>query len=348
MHGHKRTVWMFTIVLAFLWALLVSIYAVPSIRHVAHKKNLLDQPNHRTIHEMLTPRLGGIAIFAGFISSLTIFGNIESGVQQLIAGCFIIFFVGVKDDLVNVSVFKKFFLQLLATSIVVFMTDIRISGFQGLFGIYEIDPNLSYPLTFIIMIGLTNAINLIDGLDGLAGSIVVTIALSFGTYFFLSGDMAFTFVAFALAGSVIGFLRYNMFKASIFMGDTGSLVCGFIIATMAIYFVESRVYTSGPAIAIGILIIPIFDTLRVFVLRMFKGVSPFHPDKNHIHHKLLSYGMSQLSVVFILVSLNLLIISIVSYFNELGNTYLFLGMTMILLVLSIVLDAFSSQSVYES
>lgn len=339
---------MFTIVLAFLWALLVSIYAVPSIRHVAHKKNLLDQPNHRTIHEMLTPRLGGIAIFAGFISSLTIFGNIESGVQQLIAGCFIIFFVGVKDDLVNVSVFKKFFLQLLATSIVVFMTDIRISGFQGLFGIYEIDPNLSYPLTFIIMIGLTNAINLIDGLDGLAGSIVVTIALSFGTYFFLSGDMAFTFVAFALAGSVIGFLRYNMFKASIFMGDTGSLVCGFIIATMAIYFVESRVYTSGPAIAIGILIIPIFDTLRVFVLRMFKGVSPFHPDKNHIHHKLLSYGMSQLSVVFILVSLNLLIISIVSYFNELGNTYLFLGMTMILLVLSIVLDAFSSQSVYES
>jgi len=339
---------MFTIVLAFLWALLVSIYAVPSIRHVAHKKNLLDQPNHRTIHEMLTPRLGGIAIFAGFISSLTIFGNIESGVQQLIAGCFIIFFVGVKDDLVNVSVFKKFFLQLLATSIVVFMTDIRISGFQGLFGIYEIDPNLSYPLTFIIMIGLTNAINLIDGLDGLAGSIVVTIALSFGTYFFLSGDMAFTFVAFALAGSVIGFLRYNMFKASIFMGDTGSLVCGFIIATMAIYFVESRVYTSGPAIAIGILIIPIFDTLRVFVLRMFKGVSPFHPDKNHIHHKLLSYGMSQLSVVFILVSLNLLIISIVSYFNELGNTYLFLGMTMILLVLSIVLDAFSSQNVYES
>ena len=338
---------MFTIVLTFLWALLVSIYAVPSIRHVAHKKNLLDQPNHRTIHEMLTPRLGGIAIFAGFISALTIFGSIQSGVQQLIAGCFIIFFVGVKDDLVNVSVFKKFFLQLLATSIVVFMTDIRITSFQGLFGIYDIDPNLSYPLTFIIMIGLTNAINLIDGLDGLAGSIVVTIAGSFGIYFFLSDHLAFSFVAFALAGSVIGFLRYNMFRATIFMGDTGSLVCGFIIATMSIYFVETMSFDSGPAIAIGILIIPIFDTLRVFILRMFKGVSPFHPDKNHIHHKLLSYGLSQLTVVFILVILNLIIIAAVSYFSYLGNTYLFLGMTMILLVLSIVLDAFSSFSIYE-
>ena len=339
---------LFSILLTFLWALLVSVYAVPSIIHIAHSKNLLDQPNHRTVHESLTPRLGGIAIFTGFASSITIFGNIEDGVQQLLAGSFIIFFVGVKDDLVNVSVFKKFFLQLLATSIVVFMTDLRITNFQGLFGIYELGPNISYPLTFVIIIGLTNAINLIDGLDGLAGSIVVTIALSFGTYFFIYGNSSFSFVAFALAGAVIGFLRFNLFKATIFMGDTGSLVCGFIISIMAIYFVEMKSISSAPAVAIGILIIPIFDTLRVFILRMFKGVSPFHPDKNHIHHKLLSFGFSQLSVVFILVALNIMFITAVSYFSYLGNTYLILGMAMILLVLSIILESVYSRKAYES
>jgi UDP-N-acetylmuramyl pentapeptide phosphotransferase/UDP-N-acetylglucosamine-1-phosphate transferase len=339
---------MFNLILTFLWALLISIYSVPSIIHVAHSKNLLDQPNHRTIHESLVPRLGGIAIFTGFISSITIFGNLENGVQQLLAGCFIIFFVGVKDDLVNVSVFKKFFLQLLATSIVVFMTDIRITSFQGLFGVYELVPNLSYPLTFIIIIGLTNAINLIDGLDGLAGSIVVTISLSLGIYFFIFGEPSFTFVAFALAGAVIGFLRYNMMKATIFMGDTGSLVCGFIISVMSIYFVEMKSITSSPAISIGILIIPIFDTLRVIILRVFKGVSPFHPDKNHIHHKLLSFGIPQLSVVLILVSLNLLIIFAVSYFSYLGNTQLILGLVLIMLIISVILESVYSQKAYES
>ena len=339
---------MFYLVLTFLWALLVSIYAVPSIIHVAHSKDLLDKPNHRTIHESLVPRLGGIAIFTGFISSITIFGILENGVQQLLAGCFIIFFVGVKDDLVNVSVFKKFFLQLLATSIVVFMTDLRITSFQGLFGVYDLDPNLSYPLTFVIIIGLTNAINLIDGLDGLAGSIVVTIGLSLGVYFYIYGDMSFTFVAFALSGAVIGFLRYNLTKATIFMGDTGSLVCGFIISVMAIYFVEMKSIPSAPAISIGILIIPIFDTLRVFILRISKGISPFHPDKNHIHHKLLSFGLSQLTVVLMLVTLNVAIILAVSFFSYLGNTYLILGMTMIMLIISVVLESVYTQKVYES
>ena len=309
------------IVLTFLWAFLVSIYAVPSIIFVAKSKDLLDRPNHRTIHQLLTPRLGGVAIFAGFVSAVTIFGDMGDGVQQLVAGCLVIFFVGIKDDIVSVSVFKKFFLQVLATGIIMFMADVHITSFQGLFGIYQLEPNFSYPFTFLVIIGLTNAINLIDGLDGLAGSIVLTISIAFGTYF-LVYQSPYAYVAFALAGTIIGFLRYNFSKASIFMGDTGSLVCGFIISVMAIKFVELKVVDSAPALAIAILIIPVFDTLRVFALRVIKGVSPFSPDKNHIHHKLLSLNLSQIAVVSLLVLVNLLFIGVVSWFSNIGNTEL--------------------------
>ena len=307
--------------LAFIWAFLISVFAIPSIVRVSHQKQILDEPNGRTIHISSTPRLGGLAIFAGFLSSLTIFGDLSSGVQYVLAGSSVLFFIGLKDDIVTVSAFKKFFVQLLASSIVLFIGDIRITSFQGMFGIYEIPDGMSYAFSLILIIGVTNAINLIDGLDGLSGTIIFIIGATFGTFFFLNGSKSFGVygdLAVCLVGGVIGFLRYNMHKAIIFMGDGGSLVCGFIVSVMAIKFIEMQPFHTTPTIALGILFIPLFDTLRVSISRIVKGKSPFSPDKNHIHHRFIAMGFSQLTTVFLLALINISVILFVIYFKDFG------------------------------
>jgi UDP-GlcNAc:undecaprenyl-phosphate/decaprenyl-phosphate GlcNAc-1-phosphate transferase len=335
-------------VLIFFWSFLVSVFSIPSIIFVSHIKKLLDEPNLRTMHESLTPRLGGLSIFAGFMSALTIFGTLIQGVQQLLAGCLILFFIGLKDDIVSVSAFKKFFVQILATGIVLFIGDVRITDFQGFLGIYELEPGLSYAFTFLVIIGVTNSINLIDGIDGLAGSIVLLISLVLAISFFDTSNvslLAYSLVAFALAGSVLGFLRYNFHKAIIFMGDTGSLVCGFIIAVLSVRFVEVRPVQSSPALAIAILWVPLLDTLRVFTLRILSGASPFAPDKNHVHHYLIRLGLSQIQVILLLISINLMLVAGVWYFNYLGNTYLLLFLFAFSFLFSVVLEFFKKRPI---
>lgn len=313
--------------LSLLWAFLIVVFAIPSIINVAHNKKLLDQPNRRTLHAELTPRLGGLAIFAGFLSALTIFGDLSHGVRETVAGSIILFFIGLKDDIVSVSAFKKFFVQVLSAGIVMFLADIRISSLYGVFGIYDLTPGISYMLTFIIIIGITNAVNLIDGVDGLAGSIVSLICVFFGLSFFVFGGPEFktySTVAFALLGSMIGFLRYNFGRAIIFMGDTGSLLAGFIIAVLGIKFVEMNTYSYSPALALAVLYIPILDTLRVFVLRILAGISPFTPDKNHLHHRFVDLGFNHKWTVFILLLINGLAIALVLVFKGLANNNLVL------------------------
>ncbi|MEQ8711891.1 MAG: MraY family glycosyltransferase, partial [Cyclobacteriaceae bacterium] len=158
---------MLQIALAFIWSLLVALFAVPTIIRVAYSKKILDIPNYRKVHEDLIPRLGGVAIFTGFMTAVTIFGRMENGVQQLLAGTLVIFFVGVKDDIIDVSVFKKFFVQVLACGIIMFIADIRITSFQGIFNVDELSIGYSYAFTFLVVLCITNSVNLIDGLDGL-------------------------------------------------------------------------------------------------------------------------------------------------------------------------------------
>ncbi|WP_242582405.1 MraY family glycosyltransferase [Hymenobacter telluris] len=342
--------------LSFLWAFLVALFAVPSIIYIAHLKNMLDTPNVRTVHESLTPRLGGVAIFAGFMSALTIFADLDNGIQQLLAGCIVLFFVGLKDDLVTISVTKKFVGQLLATGIVMIMADVRLTSFQGILGVHELPVGISYAFTFVVIVGITNAINLIDGLDGLAGSIVIIIASTFGYYFVRYGGPNYSnyvFVSVCLIGGIIGFLRYNFHRASIFMGDTGSLVCGFIVSVLTIQFVEMGLKvgqpfgSSAPSVAAGILFVPLFDTLRVFILRMLAGRSPFSPDKNHFHHRILAMGFQQIGTVLLLGALNIIVSVCVINFAEVGNTLLIGGLIGFSVLLSVFLGVYRSRSATE-
>ncbi|WP_207433409.1 glycosyltransferase family 4 protein [Sabulibacter ruber] len=334
----------FTYLLSFSWSFFITLFAIPSIVYVAHLKNILDQPNKRTVHVSLTPRLGGLGVFAGFMSALTIFGDLSNGVQQVLAGCIILFFGGLKDDLVTISAFKKFFMQVLATGVVMFIADIRVTSFQGIFGIHELPDGLSYGFTFFTIVGITNAINLIDGLDGLAGTIVTIVVSTFGFFFWyshLDQYSNYAGVAVCLIGGLLGFLRYNFYKARIFMGDTGSLLCGFVVSIMAIQFIEMRFVPSSPVVALGVLFVPLFDTIRVSLIRVLNGVSPFAPDKNHIHHRILAMGFSQVSTVAILGLLNLLVILFVFNFSHWGNLNLLLCLIGFSVVLSAVLGQYS-------
>jgi len=313
------------IVLSFVWAFVIAVFAIPSIIYVAHLKNLLDEPNFRAMHTNLTPRLGGMAIFAGFMSAVTIFGDVTPQIQRLLASTLILFFIGLKDDISSVSAFKKFFVQILATGIVMFLGDIKINDFQGFLGIHQIDDRFAYAFTFLVIVGLINAFNLIDGLDGLAGTLILICSTSFGFFFFNFGGAQyapFAIVAFCLMGGILGFLRYNFHKAIIFMGDTGSLVCGMIVSVMAIEFVQMKAVESAPSIAVAILIVPVFDTARVFAKRIFNGKSPFAPDKNHVHHILTRNGLSQIQTVGILSFVNIATILLAVVLATKGDNFM--------------------------
>jgi UDP-N-acetylmuramyl pentapeptide phosphotransferase/UDP-N-acetylglucosamine-1-phosphate transferase len=332
------------IVLSFVWAFVIAVFAIPSIIYVAHLKNLLDEPNFRAVHTNLTPRLGGMAIFAGFMSAVTIFGDVTPQIQRLLASTLILFFIGLKDDISSVSAFKKFFVQILATGIVMFLGDIKINDFQGFLGIYQIDDRFAYAFTFLVIVGLINAFNLIDGLDGLAGTLILISTTAFGYFFFVYGGAQyapFAIVAFCLMGGILGFLRYNFHKAIIFMGDTGSLVCGMIVSVMAIEFVQMKAVDSAPSLAVAILIIPVFDTARVFAKRIFNGRSPFMPDKNHVHHILINAGLSQIQTVLVLAILNVVTIITAYLMAPMGNNFLLIFFSAYFLIFFISLELIS-------
>ena len=328
------------LIFSFFWSCVITLFAVPSVIRVAQKKNLLDTPGVRTVHESPTPRLGGIAIFAGFMSALTMFADLSNGLQQTLAGCKLIALVGLKDDIITVSALKKFFVQMLAAGIIMFLADIRIRHFHGILGIEELPEGISYAFTFFVIISITNAVNLIDGIDGLAGTIIFLISVLFGTGFYLYGGVEYgnyAALAFCLAGGVLGFLRYNFLKASVFMGDTGSLVCGFIVSVLAIQFVEMVAIPSTPAVTVAVLSIPIIDTLRVFIIRTFNGISPFIPDKNHLHHKIMALGIPQPWTVCILAVVNIGFVLAAFRFSGLGNTRLLLLMGSAAVLLTFIL-----------
>jgi len=309
---------MLNIILVFTTAFLVSIFAIPSIITVAKLLSLYDKPNNRKLHTLKIPRLGGIAIFISFVMAILLFGKFTAiaGLQYIIAGLVILFFSGLKDDVVMLTPMKKLFTQLAAAFLVATLTSVNISHFHGILGINEIPFVANFAITVFAIIVITNSFNLIDGVDGLAGSVSLIISTTYAFWFMYTGQESWSLLAFALSGALLGFLFFNFSPAKIFMGDAGSLSVGYLLALFTIHFLEvsSPTYlgsieiNSAPAIAIAILIVPLYDTLRVFILRVYHKQSPFKADKNHLHHWLLKMGLSHKQVTLILASINLLFI----------------------------------------
>ncbi len=318
----------FDVILSFLTAFTLTYFAIPSIIAVARKKNLCDEPGERRSHTVSTPSLGGIAIFAGVLFAIllwTPFQDYAVSLQYVLCSFVIIFLIGAKDDIDPVAPSTKLIGQVLAATILVFKADVRITGLYGMFGVEHLPFWVSVPLSIFIIIVIINAFNLIDGINGLSGSIATLIAGILGTWFLLIRRYDLAIMAFSMAGAVIAFLKYNYSPARIFMGDTGSLLIGLICAILSIQFIEldsalplghPHRINAAPAVAIGILIFPLCDTLRVFVTRVARGRSPLSPDRNHIHHLLIDTGFSHTQATLTLVFVNLLFIILTLYLQN--------------------------------
>ncbi len=317
------------ILLSAALSFFITFFAIPVIIQVAKDKKLFDEPDERKVHKAVIPTLGGLGIFAGFIVA-TLMGvplGITTELQYFAAASIVIFFLGMKDDILVLSASKKFIGQLIAAGILIKFAGVQITNMHGFFGINQIPHYVSIAFSLLTIIVITNSFNLIDGIDGLAGSLGFLTTIIFGTYFYLIGHTEYAVMAFALSGSIISFLIYNFSPAKIFMGDTGSLLIGLINSILVIKFINlagspgvSFPLKSAPAIGFSILMIPLFDTLRVFGLRILDRRSPFSPDRTHVHHFLLDIGFSHRKIVLCCVSLNILIIAMAYSLRDLGTT----------------------------
>jgi len=314
---------------------IISFLAIPVVLQIAEMKKLYDVPDERKVHTHAVASLGGVGIFGGFLlaSLLSIQGYLNPEFQYFFAAALVIFFLGLKDDLVVLSASKKFIGQVVAASIIIHLGGIRLDSMHGLFGFDQLPEAFALALTYLTIIVVINSYNLIDGIDGLAASLGIMTMLIFGTYFYMVGFQAYALLAYSLGGSLIAFLIFNHHPAKIFMGDSGSLMIGLINSILVIKFIN---VASDPAIAISIestaaigfsiLIVPLLDTLRVFAIRIFKGCSPFTPDRNHIHHLLMNWGLGHAAITLLCVGINIGFVIFAYTFRSIGPTYLLLMM----------------------
>lgn len=305
--------------LATISSFLLTLFGIPALVRIAKAKNLFDQPDNRKLHITPVPGLGGVAIFAGVILSSVLFSSLASAheLKYITGGMIVLFFTGVKDDILPLAPYKKFLGQIAATSFVIIPGDMHISSLHGLLGIDQIPYHISLAVTFIFMLSLVNSFNLIDGIDGLASGIGILASAVSGFLFLITEQISYAVFSFSLLGALAAFFIFNVFgtRNKIFLGDTGSLTTGFLLGVFAIRLMETGHITAGreimihtPALILSILIIPLFDCARLFIIRILRGKSPFLPDNNHIHHRLVRLLKSHRRVTGLIILINLLLI----------------------------------------
>lgn len=330
------------IILGTAIAFFITFTAIPIIIKVANMKKLFDIPDERKIHILPVPSLGGLGMFAGFILALllTIPFSEAPEYQYFAAAALVIFFLGLKDDILVLSPLKKFIGQLVAAFLVIQKGNLVLFSMHGFIGVTVLPEMLGLAFTYLTVIVIVNSFNLIDGVDGLAASLGLVTTLSFGTFFFLMGDIEYAVLSFCMSGSIVAFLIFNYAPARIFMGDTGSLLIGLINAILVIRFINSAAEPSSvipiatsPAMGFAILIVPLFDTLRVFAIRIFRRRSPFSPDRNHIHHLLMDHGYCHAKITYMCLGLNVGIALIVFLLKDSWNTTLLIFLQILIMLI---------------
>ncbi|MBQ5814616.1 MAG: undecaprenyl/decaprenyl-phosphate alpha-N-acetylglucosaminyl 1-phosphate transferase [Flavobacteriales bacterium] len=323
------------IIMAFFIAAILSWGLIPRILFIAFEKKLFDIPDARKIHTGIVPRLGGVTFYPVFVLVFMMaFAGIcfwHSNVKEiistdviaecamLICGMTIIFLIGIGDDLVGVSNKKKFLGQI-AAAMFIPLSGFWINNWYGLFGVNELPVWVGMPFTVFVTVLITNAINLIDGLDGLASGLCAIAFVGVGGVFFLDGVWLYALICAIMLGNVLVFFVYNVFgstlrRTKIFMGDTGSLMLGYVLSFILIRYVfcEHTIQAGDEGkfmIALSLIFVPIFDVLRVMIVRVRKGVSPFLPDKNHLHHKFLAVRFTKTQTLCSILFIDLLHIGV--------------------------------------
>ena len=305
-----------------LISFLIGLIGMPIVIRIAKAKGFVVRPNKRTSHVGEIPNIGGLNICFSFLLTYIAFeyhSLMQS--QYLLIGLFAIMAVGVVDDILVLSPRAKLIGELIAGTALIWFSHLRITHLHGLFGIGEIGVVPSFLLSYFILIAIINALNLIDGVDGLASGLGILYCLFFAIYFGLVGEPAWSVLGICMVGALAVFFIYNVFGKGnkIFMGDSGSLLLGYLITAFVFHFCEINAYhlvpevyhmDAAPMVAICVLTVPIFDTIRVSLTRIKHHQSPFKPDRNHIHHLLLRAGLKHVYVTCVLLSVSLLFIAL--------------------------------------
>lgn len=298
-----------TIIAAFAVAAVLSYFFTPPVKNFAHKVGAIDVPKDaRRMHKKPIPRLGGLAIYGGFLCSILIFGQLDETMLCVLLGAAIIVALGIFDDVLALGAKLKFVVQIVAAAIPVCIGDLQIGLFTNLNPLSDTPfvhlGILAVPVTIIWIVGITNAVNLIDGLDGLAVGVSSIAAITMIAVALLTGNMPIAITMAALAGACIGFMPYNLNPAKIFMGDTGSTFLGYMLATVSIMGLFKFYAVISFAVPFLILGLPIFDTANAIIRRVAAGRSPMSPDRGHVHHKLIDMGFNQKQAVAILYAIS--------------------------------------------
>ena len=295
---------------------------LPIVVRIAKAKGFVVRPNKRMSHTGEVPNIGGLCIYVSVMFSYLLFdfSQITSN-QFFLIGIAAIMVIGFVDDVLVLSPLTKLLGEAFAGIALIGFGDLRITHLHGIFGIGEIGVVPSYLISLFVLIAIINAINLIDGVDGLASGLGMLYCLFFAVYFHLVGSTSWSILAICMIGALAVFFIYNVFgkKGKIFMGDSGSLLLGYLITAFVFRFCEQNAYhvvpevyhmSAAPAVAICVLTIPIFDTIRVSITRIKQHRSPFQPDKNHIHHLLLRVGLNHIQTTCVLLSVSVLFIGL--------------------------------------
>ncbi|MBD8487538.1 undecaprenyl/decaprenyl-phosphate alpha-N-acetylglucosaminyl 1-phosphate transferase [Echinicola sp. CAU 1574] len=340
-----------------LIAFFTGLLAIPVVIKIIKKTNLLDEPGGRKIHKEAVPSMGGIGIVCAILGGLMVAFSYQQWleVRFLMMGLGVMFLLGLRDDMVELSALQKLFGQLLAIAFVVVLGDIRISSFYGFLGVEELPIWMSYGLTVFTIIGLTNAFNLVDGLDGLAGTLSLISFLFLGGWFLSTGFVEFGVMSLVTAGGILSFMVYNWHPAKIFMGDTGSLTLGFMLSVFSVFFVNANgtlladghpLKFHAPITAgLALVLISCFDTLRVMVKRMKRGKSPMAADKSHVHHFLMRMGLRHDQVTCLLGGVKLSFLGLVVATSGFSDSVLLPFVLGTVVVLCLTLDAVTLRKV---
>jgi UDP-GlcNAc:undecaprenyl-phosphate GlcNAc-1-phosphate transferase len=303
-----------------LFSVLITIALIPALAGLAVRLRFVDFPDERKVHEQPVPRIGGIAMAVGALAPMLYWHNGEPFVRAWLAGASVLFVFGVLDDLWGLAPMYKFAGQIVAAALVIILGGVKIKTLGMLMPDGLLLPDgIAFPLTLIAIVGVTNAINLADGLDGLAGGICLLIFSSIGYLAYLQGDSPIGFLSLALGGAIFGFLKFNTYPASVFMGDTGSQLLGFSAITLSLGLTQ-RGTALSPMLPLLLLGLPVLDTLFVFTIRIAGGSSPFAADRNHFHHRLMRMGLhhaESVLVIYILQTILILSAYIFRFYSDL-------------------------------
>ncbi|HKR07102.1 MAG TPA: MraY family glycosyltransferase [Bacteroidia bacterium] len=323
-------------------AIVITAIITPAWIIVCKKYHLFDKPDDRKHHIASTPSMGGLSIVAGIFISFFIFsaGDDFLKLKFIFGASMLLFFTGIFDDLLNMRPQKKIVMQVIA-GILVIAGGTRLTNLYGLMGIYDIPLWFQYPITLLLIILFTNAFNFIDGIDGLAGSIGLISTVIFGYLFFKYGQIDFALLCFCLTGSLVGFLFYNFHPAKVFMGDTGSLVIGFLLICFAVNLLNLNnvsphdVLAISPSFVFAVLFIPVYDIARVSLIRILNRESIFKADRNHIHHMILRHGFGHGLASLMLAAFNIFIIVLEYILSSLNvNGFILLSICVSMLMIN--------------